>query len=121
MGSAPYLGGGFGHFFVYAPNKLKYPINRYSMEVKRQLSVLDKRLSDCEFVSGSTYSIADMAIWPWTSLWKRQDQNIQLYPKIKRWLERCKERPGVQKGRSLLKEKRSKIEDDQQAQKILFR
>ena len=65
MGSAPYLGGGFGHFFVYAPNKLKYPINRYAMEVKRQLSVLDNRLADCEFISGETYSIADMAIWPW--------------------------------------------------------
>ena len=65
MGSAPYLGGGFGHFFVYAPKKLKYPINRYSMEVKRQLSVVDNRLADCEFISGSTYSIADMAIWPW--------------------------------------------------------
>ena len=62
MGSTPYLGGGFGHFFVYAPKKLKYPINRYSMEVKRQLSVLDKRLAGCEFISGSTYSIADMAI-----------------------------------------------------------
>ena len=64
MGSAPYLGGGFGHFYAYAPFKMEYPINRYAMEVKRQLDVLDRRLADNEFVAGADYTIADMAIWP---------------------------------------------------------
>ena len=64
MGSAPFLGGGFGHFYAYAPTKLEYPINRYAMEVKRQLDVLDRRLADNEFVAGDDYTIADMAIWP---------------------------------------------------------
>ncbi|MEO7865343.1 MAG: glutathione-dependent disulfide-bond oxidoreductase, partial [Sphingomicrobium sp.] len=65
MGSAPFLGGGFGHFFAYAPTKQEYPINRYAMEVKRQLDVLDKQLAEHEFVAGPDYSIADIAIWPW--------------------------------------------------------
>jgi GSH-dependent disulfide-bond oxidoreductase len=65
MGSAPFLGGGFGHFYAYAPTKLGYLINRYAMEVKRQLDVLDRRLADNEFVAGDDYTIADMAIWPW--------------------------------------------------------
>src|SRR3546814_8000587 len=65
MGSAPFLGGGFGHFYAYAPTKLEYPINRYAMEVKRQIDVLDRRLADNQFVAGNDYTIADMAIWPW--------------------------------------------------------
>ncbi len=65
MGSAPFLGGGFGHFYAYAPVKLEYPINRYAMEVKRQLDVLDRHLADNEYVVGSDYTIADMAICPW--------------------------------------------------------
>src|SRR6201994_3399308 len=65
MGSAPFLGGGFGHFFAYAPEKFEYPINRYSMEAKRQFDVLDRRLADSEYVAGPDYSIADIAIWPW--------------------------------------------------------
>ena len=65
MGSAPYLGGGFGHFYVYAPEKIEYAINRYSMEVKRQLDVLDRHLADHTYLCGSEYSIADIAIWPW--------------------------------------------------------
>ncbi|HEX7875558.1 MAG TPA: glutathione-dependent disulfide-bond oxidoreductase, partial [Sphingobium sp.] len=65
MGSAPFLGGGFGHFYAYAPEKFEYPINRYTMEVKRQLDVLDRRLADNDYVAGEDYTIADMAIWPW--------------------------------------------------------
>jgi len=107
MGSAPYLGGGFGHFFVYAPKKLKYPIDRYSMEVKRQLSVLDNRLKDCEFVSGSTYSIADMAIWPWygrLALGRQYGQkagkflNVSEYTNIKRWAKEIETRAAVKRG-----------------------
>ena len=107
MGSAPYLGGGFGHFFVYAPNKLKYPIDRYSMEVKRQLSVLDNRLKDCEFVSGSTYSIADMAIWPWygrLALGRQYGEkagkflNVCEYTNIKRWAKEIETRGAVKRG-----------------------
>jgi GST-like protein len=107
MGSAPYLGGGFGHFFVYAPNKLKYPINRYSMEVKRQLSVLDNRLADCEFVSGSTYSIADMAIWPWygrLALGRQYGEKagkflkVSEYTNIIRWATEMDSRAAVKRG-----------------------
>ena len=107
MGSAPYLGGGFGHFFVYAPKKLKYPINRYSMEVKRQLSVLDNRLADCEFISGSTYSIADMAIWPWygrLALGRQYGKkagkflNVSEYTHIIRWANEIEARAAVKRG-----------------------
>ena len=107
MGSAPYLGGGFGHFFVYAPKKLKYPINRYSMEVKRQLSVFDNRLADCEFISGSTYSIADMAIWPWygrLALGRQYGKkagkflNVSEYTHIIRWATEIEAREAVKKG-----------------------
>jgi GST-like protein len=107
MGSAPYLGGGFGHFFVYAPKKLKYPIDRYSMEVKRQLSVLDNRLADCEFVSGSTYSIADMAIWPWygrLALGRQYGQkagkflNVSEYTNTMRWAKEIETRAAVKRG-----------------------
>ena len=107
MGSAPYLGGGFGHFFVYAPKKLKYPINRYSMEVKRQLSVLDNRLADCEFISGSTYSIADMAIWPWYGRLALGRQyvkkagkflNVSEYTHIIRWATEIEARAAVKRG-----------------------
>ena len=107
MGSAPYLGGGFGHFFVYAPKKLKYPINRYSMEVKRQLSVLDNRLADCEFISGSTYSIADMAIWPWygrLALGRQYGKkagkflNVSEYTHIIRWATEIEARTAVKRG-----------------------
>jgi GST-like protein len=65
MGSAPFLGGGFGHFYAYAPTKIEYAINRYAMEVKRQLDVLDRRLAVSEYVAGPDYTIADMAVWPW--------------------------------------------------------
>tara|TARA_B100002019_G_scaffold78938_1_gene68170 strand:- start:5599 stop:6477 length:879 start_codon:yes stop_codon:yes gene_type:complete len=107
MGSAPYLGGGFGHFFVYAPNKFKYPINRYSMEVKRQLSVLDNRLEENEFISGSTYSIADMAIWPWygrLALGRQYGEkagkflNVSEYTNVIRWATQLDQREAVKRG-----------------------
>jgi GST-like protein len=107
MGSAPYLGGGFGHFFVYAPNKLKYPINRYAMEVKRQLSVLDNRLADCEFISGPTYSIADMAIWPWygrLALGRQYGKkagaflSVSDYSNVIRWATQLEQREAVIRG-----------------------
>ena len=106
MGSAPYLGGGFGHFFVYAPNKVKYPINRYAMEVKRQLSVLDNRLADCEFISGPTYSIADMAIWAWYGqlclgrLYEAAEfLDVGSYKNLMSWSEKIDAREAVKRGR----------------------
>ena len=107
MGSAPYLGGGFGHFFVYAPEKFEYPINRYSMEVKRQLSVLDNRLSETEFISGPTYSIADMAIWPWygrLALGRQYGDkageflSVADYKNVIRWAKKLESRDPVKRG-----------------------
>ena len=126
MGGLGPMAGQAHHFLRYAPTMdpphiIPYASNRYRIEVKRLYTVLENNLKFRDFVAGNFFSIADMAIWPWVSLWKRQDQDIELFPSIKTWLERCRDRPGVQKGRALLKEKRSKIEDDKQAQKILFR
>jgi GSH-dependent disulfide-bond oxidoreductase len=105
MGSAPFLGGGFGHFYAYAPEKFEYPINRYAMEVKRQLDVLDKLLSDREFISGDDYTIADMAIYPWYGALvqgKLYDAaeflDVASYKNILRWSEQIKQRPAVQRG-----------------------
>jgi GST-like protein len=69
MGAAPFLGGGFGHFYAYAPEKWEYPIDRYAMEVKRQLDVLDRRLAETEYLAGDEYTIADMSVWPWYGRW----------------------------------------------------
>lgn len=106
MGSAPFLGGGFGHFYAYAPTKLEYPINRYAMEVKRQLDVLDRRLSQNEFVSGTEYSIADMAIWPWygglVKGWQygaAEFLSVQEYIHVLRWADQIFSRPAVKRGR----------------------
>ena len=110
MGSAPYLGGGFGHFYVYAPKKFKYPINRYTMEVKRQLSVLDQRLSTSEFISGSTYTIADMAIWPWYGRLVLGRQygageflNVSEYENIQRWAGNLDLREAIIRGQMVNK------------------
>ena len=110
MGSAPYLGGGFGHFYVYAPEKFKYPINRYTMEVKRQLSVLDQRLSTSEFISGSTYTIADMAIWPWYGRLVLGRQygageflNVSEYENIQRWAGNLDLREAIIRGQMVNK------------------
>jgi GSH-dependent disulfide-bond oxidoreductase len=106
MGSAPFLGGGFGHFYAYAPTKMEYPINRYAMEVKRQLDVLDRHLADNEFMAGNAYTIADMAIWPWYGgLAKGQIYDagefldVQSYAHVQRWTDAIAQRPAVKRGR----------------------
>ena len=108
MGSAPFLGGGFGHFYVYAPEKLEYPINRYSMEVKRQLDVLDKQLAAHEFIAGDEYTIADMAIWPWygglvlgTLYGAAEFLEVRIYTNVIRWAEQIGKRPAVIRGRKV--------------------
>jgi GST-like protein len=108
MGSAPFLGGGFGHFYVYAPVKIEYAINRYAMEAKRQFDVLNRRLADNEFVAGSDYSIADMAIWPWygqVALGKVYGDastflSTNEYEHVLRWANQIAERPAVKRVRS---------------------
>lgn len=125
MGGLGPMAGQAHHFLRYAPNMdppnvIPYAKDRYTLEVTRLYSVLEENLKSRDFVAGNFFSIADMAIWPWISLWKRQDQDIENFPSVKNWLIRCEERPGVQKGRALLAEKRTKIEDDKKAQKILF-
>lgn len=109
MGSAPLLGGGFGHFFAYAPVKIEYAIDRYTMEVKRQLSVLDQRLASSEFVAGKEYSIADIALWPWYGsvvrgrIYEGADVFVgaEEYTHVKRWAEQLWERRAVKRGWSV--------------------
>ncbi|MDF3842638.1 glutathione-dependent disulfide-bond oxidoreductase [Pseudomonas citronellolis] len=105
VGSAPFLGGGFGHFYAYAPEKFEYPINRYAMEVKRQLDVLDRQLASNRYVAGSEYSIADMAIWPWYgALMNNQVYaaaeflDVETYTHVRRWTDEIGKRPAVQRG-----------------------
>ena len=106
MGSAPFLGGGFGHFFTYAPEKLEYQINRYAMEVKRQLDVLDRHLAQNEWMAGD-YSIADMAIWPWYGnlvlgrSYPEADTflDVGIYTNLKRWADAIEARPAAKRGR----------------------
>ncbi len=106
MGSAPFLGGGFGHFYAYAPTKIEYAIDRYAMEVKRQLDVLDRHLAEKPYLAGDDYSIADMAIWPWYgTLVKGQLYEsgeflqVQEYKHVLRWTDQIAKRPAVQRGR----------------------
>ncbi len=106
MGSAPFLGGGFGHFYAYAPTKQEYPINRYAMEVKRQMDVLDRRLADSEFIAGADYTIADMAIWPWYGALAKglvydAGEFLQVldYKNVQRWTDQLAKRPAVKRGR----------------------
>ena len=106
MGSAPYLGGGFGHFYAYAPEKYEYPINRFAMEAKRQLDVLDRRLAESPYVAGDTYTIADIAIWSWYGqlvLGRLYDAatflDVESYKNVLRWAEEIDARPAVQRGR----------------------
>ena len=106
MGSAPYLGGGFGHFYAYAPMKIEYAIDRFAMEVKRQLDVLDRRLAESEYVAGGEYTIADMAIWPWYGGLAKGLQyeageflQVQDYKNVQRWTKMIGERPAVKRGR----------------------
>ena len=106
MGSAPFLGGGFGHFYAYAPTKIQYAIDRYAMEVKRQLDVLDRRLAESPYLAGHEYTIADMAVWPWYgTLVKGQLYEsgeflqVQEYSHVLRWTEEIARRPAVRRGR----------------------
>ena len=108
MGSAPFLGGGFGHFYAYAPQKFEYPINRYAMEVKRQLDVLDRQLAEHRFLAGDAYTIADMAVWPWYgTLVKGQLYeageflSVHDYKNVLRWTDEIAKRPAVQRGRKV--------------------
>ncbi len=110
MGSAPYLGGGFGHFYAYAPYKMEYPINRFAMETKRQLDVLDQRLEIVSYVAGSEYTIADIAIWAWYGqlILGRQYKagtflDVESYQNVKKWAELIDSRPAVKRGRMVNK------------------
>ena len=105
MGSAPFLGGGFGHFYAYAPFKMEYPINRYTMETKRLLHVLDIHLADHEYLAGDVYTVADMACWPWYgSIMNNAYEaatflNVEEYDHVRRWIDQIGARPAVQRGR----------------------
>lgn len=106
MGSAPYLGGGFGHFYAYAPFKIEYAIDRFAMEVKRQLDVLDRRLGESEYLGGADYSIADMATWPWYGALAKgliyeagEFLQVQDYKNVQRWTDQIATRPAVKRGR----------------------
>ncbi|GAB1437323.1 glutathione-dependent disulfide-bond oxidoreductase [Providencia sp.] len=106
MGSAPFVGGGFGHFYAYAPEKYEYPINRFAMETKRQLDVLDKRLASHKYIAGDHYSIADIAIWPWYGALVKgwlydagEFLSVHEYKNVIRWADEVYARPAVQRGR----------------------
>lgn len=106
MGSAPYLGGGFGHFYAYAPTKIEYAIDRFAMETKRQLDVLDRRLAENEYLGGDAYTIADIAVWPWygglVKGWMYEAAEflqVQDYKNVQRWAETIGNRPAVKRGR----------------------
>ena len=106
MGSAPFLGGGFGHFYAYAPTKIEYAIDRYAMEVKRQLDVLDQRLAQSPYLAGDEYTIADMAVWPWYGTLAKgqlyeagEFLQVQAYTHVLRWTNQIAQRPAVKRGR----------------------
>jgi GST-like protein len=106
MGSAPYLGGGFGHFYAYAPSKMEYAIDRFAMEVKRQLDVLDRHLADHAYLAGDDYTIADIAVWPWYGALAKgqlyeagEFLQVQDYKHVLRWTEQIAQRPAAQRGR----------------------
>ena len=106
MGSAPYLGGGFGHFYAYAPTKIEYAIDRFAMEVKRQLDVLDRRLAESPYLAGDEYTIADMAVWPWYGALAKgllygggEFLQVEQYTHVRRWTDLVGARPAVKRGR----------------------
>jgi len=106
MGSAPYLGGGFGHFYAYAPSKIEYAIDRFAMEVKRQLDVLDRRLAQSPYLAGNDYTIADIAVWPWYGALAKgllyeggEFLQVQTYANVQRWTDQIAQRPAVKRGR----------------------
>jgi GST-like protein len=106
MGSAPYLGGGFGHFYAYAPSKIEYAIDRFAMEVKRQLDVLDRRLAESEYLAGDKYTLADIAVWPWYGALAKglvygagEFLQVEEYSHVQRWTDAIAGRPAVKRGR----------------------
>ena len=106
MGSAPFLGGGFGHFYAYAPTKMEYPIDRYAMEVKRQLDVLDRHLAQAHYMAGDEYTVADMAIWPWYGALAKgqlygagEFLQVHEYKNVLRWTDEIAQRPAARRGR----------------------
>ncbi|HMO44821.1 MAG TPA: glutathione-dependent disulfide-bond oxidoreductase [Rubrivivax sp.] len=106
MGAAPYLGGGFGHFYAYAPLKIEYAIDRFAMEVKRQLDVLDRRLAESQYLAGAEYTIADIAVWPWYGALAKglvygagEFLQVQDYKNVQRWTDQIAQRPAVRRGR----------------------
>jgi len=106
MGSGPYLGGGFGHFYAYAPSKMEYPIDRFAMEVKRQLDVLNRRLAENQYLAGDAYTIADIAVWPWYGALAKgllysagEFLQVQEYTHVQRWTDNIAQRPAVRRGR----------------------
>jgi GST-like protein len=108
MGSAPYLGGGFGHFYAYAPEKNEYAIDRFAMEVKRQLDVLDRRLADHEYLAGDVYTIADIAVWPWYGALAKgllyesgEFLDVGAYKNVQRWTDQIAQRPAADRGRKV--------------------
>jgi GSH-dependent disulfide-bond oxidoreductase len=108
MGSAPYLGGGFGHFYAYAPMKIEYAIDRFAMEIKRQLDVLDRRFGEVEYLAGPDYTIADIAVWPWYGVLAKglvyeagEFLQVQNYVNVQRWADAIAMRPAVQRGRKV--------------------
>ena len=110
MGSAPYLGGGFGHFYRYAPERYEYPINRFTMETKRQLDVLDRQLGETPYIAGQDYTVADMAIWPWYGQVVRnvvyeaaEFLEAHTYKNVTRWADEIAKRPAVERGRKVNK------------------
>jgi GST-like protein len=108
IGSAPYLGGGFGHFYAYAPTKMEYPIDRFAMEVKRQLDVLDRRLAESPYLAGDDYTIADMAVWSWYGALAQgllysagEFLQVQTYTNVQRWTDQIAARPAALRGRKV--------------------
>jgi GST-like protein len=108
MGSAPYLGGGFGHFYAYAPFKIEYAIDRFAMEAKRQMDVLDRRLADSRYLGGDEYTVADMAVWPWYGAMAKgqiyeagEFLSVHTYTNVIRWADEIAQRPAVQRGRKV--------------------
>ncbi len=106
VGSAPYLGGGFGHFYAYAPFRIEYAIDRFAMEVKRQLDVLDRRLAESRYLGGDDYTVADMAVWPWYGALAKglvygagEFLSVDDYKNVQRWTDEIAQRPAVQRGR----------------------
>ena len=125
MGGLGPMAGQAHHFLKYAPsmdppNDLPYAKERYRNEVARLLGVLDRQLAHGDYVAGDIYSIADMAIWPWAILWEGQEQTLDGKPNLSRWLDLVGSRPAVQRGRALAEDKRSNLQDDREAQKVLF-